>query len=184
MDQKIKISITIIGIALALYGAFIFGRTSSTSTLENTATATSTEIMSTSTQATTTSLAKPVTKPVTTRLTNSNTLVQISYRGGSCPNGKLCSTIKTITKDAVYFKDGVRVANLNKNDIAKISQTMNTLNFTTLRSKIKNGCDIVRTQEITYTFYTSKGLQSISNCQYDFDITSEPFRTIAITLPQ
>ncbi len=177
MNQQFKIALTIIGIALALYGAFIFGRTTPATLPENVGT--STPITATTTVPTRQTVKQPTTKP-----NSSNTLVQISYRGGSCPNGKLCSTIKTITKDAVYFKDGVRISNLNKNDIAKITTTMNTMNFATLRSKIKNGCDLVRTQEITYMFYTDKGLQSISNCQYDFDITAEPFRTIAITLPQ
>ena len=181
MNQRLQIALTIIGIAIALYGAFIFGRTSSVPVSENTMATTTT---STSTEVTASTTKPVIVKPTSIKPNSGNTLVQISYRGGSCPNGKLCSTIKTITKDAVYFKDGVRISNLNKNDVAKISQTMNTMDFATLRSKIKNGCDLVRTQEITYMFYTNKGLQSISNCQYDFDITAEPFRTIGITLPQ
>lgn len=89
-----------------------------------------------------------------------------------------------ITKDAVYFKDGVRIANINKNDVVKISTSMNAMNWQLLKSKPKAGCDTMRVQEITYTFYTTGGAQSISTCQHDFDITLDPFRTIAVTLPQ
>jgi hypothetical protein len=112
-------------------------------------------------------------------------LVKIDYRGGVCPNGKTCMTTKVITKDSVYYKDGVKVSNVNKNDVAKLTIEMDRADWTTLRSKPKTtGCDLVRVQEIVYSFYTKNGLQTISTCQHEFDITVPPFRTIATLLPQ
>ncbi len=184
MNQSVKIIVSIIIVAAGLYGAYIFSTSTPNDVTVETGTGTSTiptSATSTATSTTQTQTKKPASP---TKVTTSNTLVSISYRGGSCPNGKLCSTTKTITKDAVYFKDGKRVSNINKNDVARIAQSANTVNWTTLRSKSKTGCDLLRTQEITYTFYTNKGMQTISTCQYDFDITQDPFRTIAITLPQ
>jgi hypothetical protein len=186
MNQSVKIGVTVLGIAIALYAAFIIGKTS----VDETAQQENLAPVATSTTATTTANAptsptvsqKPKVAP---RPTPGSALVQIKYYGGLCLNGKICSTTKMITKDAVYFKDGVRVSNVNKNDVAKITDSMNRVNWQTLRSKPKaGGCDTTRVQEITYTFYTKNGVQSISNCQYDFDVTMDPFRTIAITLPQ
>ena len=187
MNQSIKILLSITIVCIGLYGAYIFGTSTPTNNLNiETGTSTSTApITATSTATTTQTKANTTKSPaISTQTTTSNTLVSISYRGGSCPNGKLCSTTKTITKDAVYFKDGKRVSNINKNDVARIAQSANMVNWTTLRSKPKTGCDLIRTQEITYSFYTNKGIQTISTCQYDFDITQDPFRTINTTLPR
>ena len=183
MNQPIKISLTIIGIALALYTAFIIGKSNpSENKTPLNALVTSTNVTSTST--TNTTPVKKATSKQSVKAVPGSALVQIKYYGGLCLNGKICSTTKMITKDAVYFKDDIRIANINKNDVAKIQKSMNAVNWQLLRSNPKAGCDTTRVQEITYTFYTANGAQSISTCQHNFDITIDPFRTIAITLPQ
>lgn len=187
MNTNIKIILSILLVGGALYGAFQFGRSTSTSVVENNQNATTTIATSTATTSQTTTTTKPAIKPpvVTAKPTSTNTLVKIDYKGGICLNGKICATTKVITKDSVYYKDGVKVSNLNKNDVSRLSSEMERADWTFFRSKLKiTGCDRERVQEITYTFYTSKGVQVISNCQYDFDVSLVPFKTIGILLPQ
>ncbi len=187
MNTNIKIILSVLLVGVALYGAFQFGRSTSTSVVENSQNATTTVATSTATTSQTTTTTKPVVKPpvVTTKPSSTNTLVKIDYKGGICLNGKICATTKVITKDSVYYKDGVKVSNLNKNDVSRLSSEMERADWALLRSKPKTtGCDLQRVQEITYTFYTSKGVQVISNCQYDFDVSLTPFKTIGILLPQ
>lgn len=164
-------------VAIALYVAYHFGQSVSVQdSMNQNATSTATSTVSGDT-----------TKPAvgTVKPSTSNSLVKIDYRGGTCPNGKICATTKVITKDAMYYKDGVKVSNVNKNDVAKIAAEIEKMDWVKLKSKVKTtGCDLQRVQEIVYTFYTSKGLQVISNCQHDFDVTQTPFSTIAIMLPQ
>lgn len=183
MNTNLKIVLSIVLVAVALYGAFIFGRSTPSSIPDiNTEIATSTVATSTNVVST-----KPTTKPVvvTAKPTTANTLVKIDYRGGICPNGKTCMTTKVITKDAVYYKDGIKVSNINKNDVAKLTLEMERTDWIKLRSNPKTtGCDLVRIQEIVYSFYTKNGLQVVSNCQHDFDITLPLFQTIATLLPQ
>lgn len=187
MNTNIKIILSILLVGGALYGAFQFGRSANTTVVENNQNATTTVATSTATTSQTTTTTKPAPKPavVTTKPSSTNTLVKIDYKGGVCLNGKMCATTKVITKDSVYYKDGVKVSNLNKNDVSKLSSEMERVDWAALRSKPKTtGCDLQRVQEITYTFYTSKGVQVISNCQYDFDVSLVPFKTIGILLPQ
>lgn len=181
MNTNIKVLLSVVLIALALYGAFFFGRSAMPTSDNNMETATSTEATSTGVVST-----KPTNSGVvSTKPTTSNTLVKIDYRGGVCPNGKTCMTSKVITKDSVYYKDGAMVSNINKNDVAKLTLEMERADWTKLRSKPKTtGCDLVRTQEIVYSFYTKNGLQVVSNCQHDFDITLPLFQIIATLLPQ
>lgn len=185
MNTNIKIILSVLLLVVALYGAYQFGQSVSVSTPVD-QNATSTVATSTATSSISTKEMPTTVKPVSTvKPTTSNTLVKIDYRGGVCPNGKICATTKVITKDAVYYKDGVKVSNVNKNDVAKIKIEMEKMDWVQLKSKVKTtGCDLERVQEIVYTFYTSKGLQAISNCQHDFDVTLPLFRTIAVMLPQ
>lgn len=186
MNTNIKIILSVLLVGVGLYGAFQFGRSVSTETVRNDENITTAVATSTATTSQT-SITKPATKPstVVTKPSSTNALVKIEYKGGFCLNGKICATTKVITKDSMYYKDGVKVSNVNKNDVAKLSSEMERIDWVALRSKPKTtGCDPQRAQEITYTFYTSKGVQIISNCQYDFDVTQVPFKIIGILLPQ
>lgn len=189
MNTNIKIVVTIFLVALALFGAYQFGKSVSLPASPS-STASSTDATATTTATSTgvTTSPKPSSpKPVvqSAKPSSSNTLVKIDYRGGVCLNGKMCATTKVITKDAVYYKDGVKVSNINKNDVFRLSTEMERTDWTALKSKPKTtGCDLQRVQEIVYTFYTSKGIQVISNCQHDFDVTQPPFRIIGVLLPQ
>jgi len=184
MNQSLKISLTIAGIVIALYASFIMNTESivKNTTLQSGKT-TSTSATSTTTSSSINTLIKNTPYKPSVKATPGSALVQIKYYGGPCLSGKICSTTKMITKDAVYFEDGVRIANINKNDIVKISTSMNTMNWQLLKSKPKAGCDTIRVQEITYTFYTTSGAQSISTCRHDFDISLEPFKTIQLLFP-
>lgn len=164
-------------LVLVLAGGLLYTMFRSSST-QDSETATTTDMS----QSSTTTSGTGGTKPTT--VTTPNSLVKIEYTGGTCPNGKSCYNYKVITKDAVYFKNGVKVSTVNKTDVTKLSLEIDKANWALIRSKPHVGtCITTVREEIIYTFYTRHGEEKISDCATEIDFNLPLFKLIPTILP-
>lgn len=115
----------------------------------------------------------------------SDKLLEIEYRGGDCPNG--CSTKYAISRMGFFTKDDYTGQNtfhlgkaLDQVKITGLIQEIEKADFSLIRSKPFTGvCPTAFDgQEITYKFYTTQTLETVSSCQTEIDYNSELFKTI------
>lgn len=167
-------------LVLVLAGGLLYTMLRSPATENTSEMATTTDVM-----ATTTTPSKPVVRPGGTVPSSVNSLVKIEYSGGICPNGKSCYSYKVITKDAIYYKNGVKVSTVNKTDVAKLALEIDKANWTAIRSKPHLGENCIKSlrEEIIYTFYTKHGEEKVSNCVSEIDFTMPLFKLIPTILP-
>lgn len=112
-------------------------------------------------------------------------LLKVTYAGGVCPNGKTCLTEKAISPTGMYYRDEVQQYQLNRSDTSQLAKLINQQDFSRLRARPFTGTCPTKTggQEVTYAFYTSKGLEKLSTCEFEIDFTSPIFVLIRQMIP-
>lgn len=167
--------------ALLIAGFLVYGMVKPNTSKEESGSTATTTVSTTTGSAST---GKPSGSTATKPAVQTNTLVKIEYRGGACLNGKTCYDYKTITKNAQYYKNGEFVTRVNAADVTRLIQEIEKADWKEiLAQKYIGQCQTPTRQEITYTFYTSKGTQVISNCTTVIDFTHPLFKLIPIILP-
>lgn len=188
MDKRILIWGAVVIVVLAGISYFLSSRpvAAPIAPLETTST---TSILNTTPTSTAPSQPNvpPGTKPVAVVMKPiPSPLLKVTYTGGACPNGKTCVVEKVITASGLYYRDGLKQFQLNKTDTARLVKLIANTNFTVLRSKPFTGtCPTsIGGQEISYSFYTTYGTQTISNCESEIDFTSPIFDLVRQLVPK
>lgn len=194
-----KILLFIIAIIIIIVTIWFWGPNNKviTPSKENSEKQASTEqvasIEATSTEATTTQPILPTstktsanTKKQTINISPSiSPLLKISYVGGVCPGGKICSSEQILTKTGIYYLDGIKKYPLNLPSTVNLSKEMEKTDYKALRAKTRSGTcpPTYGAQEITYNFYTSHGQEIISNCKVEIDFLWPLFKAVKSVVP-
>ena len=111
--------------------------------------------------------------------TYTNNLLQISYSGGMCPSG-VCSSTKSILKDGSFLVNGELKTKISEQEINELQSLIASTDFASVKAvKFIGTCPTAYDgQELTYIFYTPKGLETIASCQVKIDINSPLFAKI------
>ncbi|KAF0109578.1 MAG: hypothetical protein FD147_2180 [Chloroflexi bacterium] len=117
-----------------------------------------------------TSPETPVPHPVLT----SALLLKITMTGGLCPYGGCHVELILDSEGGFTLKEGVaqtQQGDIDQARFSKLTEYIDTANFNKIRSH--SFTDICPTaydgQEMTYTFYTSQGVETISSCEVVID---------------
>jgi len=104
-------------------------------------------------------------------------LLEIQYGGGFCPIG-MCTTTYAISKTGFFTKDDNTGQNkvhlgqaLDADKFNEVFREIETTDFAAIRSKPFTGvCPTAYDgQQVTYKFYTSRALETVSSCQTEID---------------
>ena len=107
-------------------------------------------------------------------------LVSIYVHGGLCPNGLECSSTTEIAKDGSIIIDGKKKMTLDKAELTRLTNLVDTEDFKTLKThKFTEVCPTSYDgSEVVYTFYTSYGTEKIASCKVAIDISAPLFSEI------
>ncbi len=116
--------------------------------------------------------------------TPSQQLVSINVRGGLCPNGE-CSSTTEINRDGTVLTGGKTKAILDKAQITKLVNLVDTQDYKTLKAqKFTETCPTAYDgSEIIYTFNSRSGTEVISSCEVVIDQDSPLFYEINQIIP-
>lgn len=120
-------------------------------------------------------------------ISTGQTLLTVRYTGGMCPNGA-CDTLVTLRRDGGFTRTsaqtGTKAGTIPPSQAAALAREMAATDFARVKSvKFTGTCPIAYDgQELTYTFYTASGTESIASCQVDIDETSPLFVAVQAIL--
>ena len=185
-----KIIIFIIAIVIIIIAILIWRPNGTNAPIkEKQATTTEAVLVETATTSlistTSTKTAKTAKNQTPTVSASISPILKISYVGGVCPNGKICSSEQILTKTGIYYLDGVKKYPLNLPNTVNLNREIEKTDFNLLRKKMRVGTcpPTYGTQEITYNFYTSHGQEIISNCKVEIDFSWPLFKAVKSIVP-
>jgi hypothetical protein len=101
-------------------------------------------------------------------------IMTAAFNGGHCLYGA-CNGQVTVYSDGTYEvvngANGLRVETLPESTVADLVAQIDAADYAAIRSQpFTDTCPIAYDgQEVTYTFYTSAGTETIASCQYVID---------------
>ncbi len=104
----------------------------------------------------------------------SGTLVKIHTRGGLCPNNEICSSTVEIKADGTITGSN-KTARVSIDLAEALENAINKTNFQQIKGNPYMGlCPTAYDGvETIYTFYTLKGSEEISSCEYYLQTATE-----------
>ncbi len=115
-------------------------------------------------------------------------ILSVNSYGGLCANNATCSHITNIENDGTILIDdsvhGNSTQKLNNTELSKLSNLINSENFTALMSHPFTGqCPTAYDgEEFVYTFNTLKGNEIIDSCKVAINSTDALFTEINLIL--
>ena len=118
------------------------------------------------------------------KIAANGTILTITTSGGHCVYGGCSSEIQIRADGSYHIKDGSgaeRDGTLDAKEGAALTQQIAAADFEALRAQPFTGtCPIAYDgQELTYTFQTQSGSQTLASCQVAIDETSPLFVQVA-----
>ncbi len=114
----------------------------------------------------------------------SDVVLKISFDGGLVPDGRTGHSEFVVTRAGNYSRIGdvgrIRKGVLSKLELEELIQDINSADYVALRSKEFTGdCPTAYDgDEVTYIFYTQKGVEVIASCKFEIDMKSALFKKV------
>lgn len=122
-----------------------------------------------------------------TPVSTGQTLLTVRYTGGMCPHGA-CDTLVTLRRDGGFTRTsaqtGTKEGTIPPSQVAALTRETAAADFARVKSvKFTGTCPTAYDgQELTYTFYTASGLETIASCQVAIDEASPLFVAVQAML--